>query len=295
MTTAKSASPGLDKAPDKARAYECFSVEIKDHIAHLVLNRAEALNTMVPAFWSELPEIVREIDDKALARVIMISSVGKHFTAGMDLSVLAAGPDRSGQEIGRVRANLMKTILKLQETFSCLDEARMPVLVAVQGGCIGGGVDFVSACDMRYATRDAFFCIQEINLGMTADVGTYPRLPHLMPQGLVRELSYTGRRLYADEAKACGFVNEVFDTQEDMIAKVREIAREIASRSPLAVWGSKEMLTYARDHSIADGLKHIAVWQSGMFQSPDIKESFKAKAEKRDPEFDDLLPVDGKL
>lgn len=291
MTTAKPAS----SISDKARKYECFSVEIKNDIAHLVLNRPEALNTMILAFWSELPEIVREIDDKALARAIVISSTGKHFTAGMDLSVLGSGADRSGQEVGRVRANLMKTILKLQETFSCLDEARIPVLMAVQGGCIGGGVDFASACDMRYATRDAFFCIQEINLGMTADVGTFPRLPHLMPQGLVRELSYTGRRLYADEAKACGFVNEVFETQDDMIAKVMEIARDIAARSPLAVWGSKEMLTYARDHSIADGLKHIAVWQSGMFQSADMKESFKAKAEKRDPEFDGLLPVDGKL
>lgn len=299
MTTDKSASPAPEKAPGKGcelgRAYDCFSVEIEDNVAHLILNRAEALNTMIPAFWSELPEIIREIDDKALARAIVISSVGKHFTAGLDLSVLASRPDRSGQEVGRVRANLMKTILKLQESFSCLDEARMPVLMAVQGGCIGGGVDFASACDMRYATRDAFFCIQEINIGMTADVGTFPRLPHLMPQGLVRELSYTGRRLYADEAKTRGFVNEVFDTQEDMIAKVKEIACDIAARSPLAVWGSKEMLNYARDHSIADGLKHIAVWQSGMFQAADMKENFKAKAEKRDPEFDDLLPVDGKL
>lgn len=269
----------------------CFKVEIKDHIAHIVLNRPEKMNAMNRDFWSDLPDIVREIDEGALARVIVISSTGKHFTSGMDLSVFTSGPDMAGKETGRVRANLMQTVLKLQKTFSCLDEARMPVLMAVQGGCIGGGVDFASACDMRYCTKDAFFCIQEINIGMTADVGTFPRLPHLMPQGLVRELAYTGRRLFAEEAKSCGFVNAVFDTQEEMLAAVMGIAKDIAARSPLAVYGSKEMINYARDHSIADGLKHIAVWQTGMFQPHDMMESFAAKAEKREPEFEDLLPV----
>tara|TARA_R110002110_G_scaffold165930_19_gene366390 strand:+ start:7215 stop:8081 length:867 start_codon:yes stop_codon:yes gene_type:complete len=274
----------------RSDAYECFKVEIKDKVAHIVLDRPEKMNAMNRAFWRELPEIVREIDEGALARAIVISSTGKHFTAGMDLSVFTSGPDNKGKETGRLRANLMRTVLKLQKTFGCLDEARMPVLMAVQGGCIGGGVDFASASDMRYCTKDAFFCIQEINIGMTADVGTFPRLPHLMPQGLVRELAYTGRRLYAEEAKDCGFVNQVFETQEDMLAAVTGIAKDIAARSPLAVHGSKEMINYARDHSIADGLKHIAVWQTGMFQPADMMESFAAKAEKREPEFDDLLP-----
>lgn len=276
-------------------SYECFKVEIRDGIAHIVLNRPEKMNAMNRAFWRELPEIIREIDEGALARVIVISSTGKHFTAGMDLSVFTSGPDNAGKETGRVRANLMRTVLRLQKTFGCLDEARMPVLMAVQGGCIGGGVDFASACDMRYCTKDAFFCIQEINIGMTADVGTFPRLPHLMPQGLVRELAYTGRRLFADEAKSCGLVNAVFDTQEEMLEAVMGIARDIAARSPLAVHGSKEMINYARDHSIADGLKHIAVWQTGMFQPADMMESFTAKAEKREPRFDDLLPEEDAL
>lgn len=277
------------------RTYECFTVEIANKIAHITLNRPDQFNAMNRAFWRELPEIVREIDDNALARVIVVSSTGKHFTAGMDLSVFTSGKSQEGKETGRLRANLMKNILRLQKTFGCLDEARVPVLMAVQGGCIGGGVDFASACDMRYATKDAFFCIQEINIGMTADVGTFPRLPHLMPQGLVRELSYTGRRLFAEEAKSCGFVNAVFDTQEEMLKAVMGIAREIAARSPLAVHGSKEMINYARDHSIADGLRQIAIWQTGMFQPHDMMESFKAKSEKRDPDFDDLLPLDDAL
>lgn len=273
-------------------SYECFTVDIRDQVAHVTLSRPAALNSMVRAFWHELPEIVRRIDDSASARAIVLASSGKHFTAGMDLSVFASGPDMTGKETGRVRANLMRTVLKLQETFGCLDQARIPVLAAVQGGCIGGGVDMVSACDMRYATRDAFFCIQEINIGMTADVGTFPRLAYLMPQGLVRELAYTGRRLHADEARSCGFVNALFDTHEQLLDAVTGIAVDIAKRSPLAVWGSKEMLNYGRDHSIPDALRQIAVWQTGMFQPTDMKEAFVAKTEKRDPRYDDLLPIE---
>jgi enoyl-CoA hydratase len=276
-------------------SYECFDVQIRDRVAHLTLSRPDAYNSMTREFWSELPRIVREIDESAAARVIVLRSTGRHFTAGMDLSVFLSGPDMTAKETGRVRANLMKTVLRLQQTFSCLDEARIPVLAAVQGGCIGGGVDMVSACDMRYATRDAFFCIQEINIGMTADVGTFPRLGYLMPQGLVRELAYTGRRLQASEAKACGFVNEVFDTHEELVDAVTGIATDIAKRSPLAVWGSKEMLNYGRDHTIADSLRQIAVWQTGMFQPADMREAFTAKGEKRDPVFDDLLPIESEI
>jgi len=273
-------------------AYECFTVEIRDQVAHVTLSRPGELNSMNRAFWSELPQIVRDIDDSASARAIVLASTGKHFTAGMDLSVFTSGPDFSSKETGRVRANLMKKVLQLQQTFGCLDQARIPVLAAVQGGCIGGGVDMVSACDMRYATRDAFFCIQEINIGMTADVGTFPRLGYLMPQGMVRELAYTGRRFYAEEARGCGFVNAVFDTHEQLLDAVTGIAVDIAKRSPLAVWGSKEMLNYGRDHTVDDALRQIAVWQTGMFQPADMREAFTARSEKRDPVFDDLLPID---
>jgi enoyl-CoA hydratase len=145
---------------------------------------------------------------------------------------------------------------------------------------------------MRFATKDAFFCIQEINLGMTADVGTFPRLAHLMPQGIVRELAYTGRRFQAEEARACGFVNALFDNHEQLLEAVTGIAVDITRRSPLAVWGSKEMLNYGRDHTIDDALRHIAVWQTGMFQPTDMQEAFAAKSEKRDPSYADLLPVD---
>ena len=278
-------------------SYTCFDVSLQEKIAHIVLKRPEAYNTMIPEFWRELPEIVHTIDDAGEARAIVLSSQGKHFTAGMDLSVFTSdrNADQRDAEMGRRRANFRREVLRLQETFSCLDRARMPVLAAIQGGCIGGGVDMISACDIRYCSEDAFFCIQEVNIGMTADVGTFPRLPQLIPQGVVRELAYTGRRLTASEALEVGLVNRVFPSHDALVAGVLDVAREIAERSPLAVWGSKEMLNYARDHSIADGLDYIATWQTGMFQPGDMHEAFAAKAEARKPAYPDLLPVKNKL
>ena len=278
------------KLQENTAAFKCFDVEIADNIAHIRLNRPDAFNSMIREFWHELPEIIKDIDDNARARAIVISGEGKHFCAGMDLAVFAAGnsDDLTGERSINRRINLMRGLAPLQQTFSCLDEARMPVLVAIQGACVGGAIDFISACDMRYCSKDAFFCIQEINIGMTADVGTFPRLPHLMPQGLVRELAFSGRRMHAEEALRVGFVNEVFETHDDMLKRVLDIAAEIAQKAPIAVWGSKEMINYARDHSIADGLKHIATWQAGMFSPPDMQESFSAKQEKRKTQFENL-------
>jgi enoyl-CoA hydratase len=275
--------------------YSCFAVEEVERVGHVRLNRPDELNTMVPAFWRELPEIVGDLSDRGTVRAIVLSSTGKHFTAGMDLAVFTGGAvegDDGGEvEVGRARANMRINVLHLQGAFTALERARVPVLVAVQGGCIGGGVDMVCAADMRYATVDAFFCIQEINIGMTADVGTLQRLPKLIPEGVVREYAYTGRRMPAARAYELGFVNAVYDDQATMLDAVHATAVEIATKSPLAVWGSKEMINYARDHTVADGLDHIATWQAGMFQPTDMLEAFTARAEKRDPVLDDLPPV----
>lgn len=271
----------------------CFKLSIENNIAHIVLNRPEAMNSMPRAFWNELPALVHDIDDHAKARVIVISSTGKHFTAGMDLSVFTDGESvgaSGGDAYSRAEA-FRQFVLTLQGSFNCLDNARMPVLVAVQGGCIGGGVDFVSACDIRYATDDAFFQIQEINIGMTADVGTFPRLCKLIPEGWMRELAYSGRRLSAQKAKEIGLVNETFATQDAMLTHVMNLASEIADKAPVAVAGSKRMINYARDHSIADGLDYIATWQAGMFSPPHMAEAFAAKAQKRPAAFPDLAPL----
>lgn len=275
----------------------CFAVTIENNVAHIVLNRPEAFNAMPRPFWNELPIIVNDINDNARARVIVISSTGKHFTAGMDISVFTDGAGLSasgGDQYTRAEA-FRQFVLTLQGSFNCLDNVRIPVIAAIQGGCIGAGVDMTSACDIRYCTEDAFFQIAEINIGMTADVGTFPRLCKLIPEGWVRELAYAGRRLPAAKAKEIGLVNDTFATQDAMLAHVMDLAHEIAAKAPVAVAGSKRMINYARDHSIADGLDYIATWQAGMFSPPHMAEAFAAKAQKREPNFPDLAPLRKKM
>jgi enoyl-CoA hydratase len=269
-------------------ALETLSVSIENHIAHIQLSRPDALNSMVPAFWRELPAVVRKIDAESQARVIVISSQGKHFSAGMDLSVFTnMAKDFQGEPARRAERS-RRWILELQDSFNALEEVRMPVLVAVQGGAIGGAVDMICAADSRYCTQDAFFTIKETELGMTADVGTLQRLPHLMPQGLVRELAYTGRNMPSSEAKECGFINQVFENQHTMLEGVMKIAGKIAMHSPMAVAGCKEMINYTRDHNVSDSLIYMATWQSGMLQMPDVNEAMAAGQERRLPVYDEL-------
>ena len=278
-------------APATTAQWTCFDVSIEGGVAHIRLNRPDAMNAMNRAFWNELPAILRDIDDNARARCIVISSTGKHFSAGMELSVFTEGAGvvpEAQKDKQNAAESFRRHVHHLQDTFSCLDEARMPVIVAVQGGVIGGAVDMTSACDIRYASADAFFCIQEINIGMTADVGTFPRLCKIIPEGWVREMAYTGRRMPAAKAREIGWVNEVLPTHEDCVAHALATAKEIAGKAPLAVTGSKVMINYARDHTIRDGLDYIAVWQTGMFAGPHMAEAFKARQEKREPAFPDL-------
>jgi len=274
-------------------SYQCFDVTITDKIAHVVLNRPDKRNSMSPAFWDELPEIIEDIDRHSRARVIVISSTGPHFSSGLDISMfsdasITPGADAQRQERLQHGARFYDTVLRMQKSFNVLESCRIPVLAAIQGGAIGGGVDLATACDMRYATEDAFFTVFEINIGMTADVGTLQRLPKIIPEGVARELAYTGDRMSAARAREVGLVNEVFDDHESLVAGVLEIAERIATKSPLAIWGTKEMINFTRDHSVADSLRYMAGWQAGMFQPADMMEEFGAKADKRPAQFEEL-------
>jgi enoyl-CoA hydratase len=273
-------------------SYKTFDFTVADHVAQIMFNRPDKANAMILPFWQEMVDVFAEIEDRPDIRAVVISSTGKHFTGGLDLSAFGtiAGDMLTGDR-GRVGEQFRRAVAEMQESFAVIDRCRVPVLAAIQGGCVGGGVDLISACDMRYGTTDSWFCIQEINIGMTADVGTLQRLPHLMPSGLVRELAYTGRRMTANEALQSGLVNQLFDSQAAMLAHALETARTIASKSPLAIHGTKEMLNYTRDHSVADALNYMQVWQSGMFLTADLMEAITAQQQKREPKFADLLPA----
>ena len=277
----------------------CFTLDIDAGVAHLQLSRPDEYNTMNPAFWDELPLAVEDLDRSGTVRALVVSSTGKHFSAGMDLAVFTGGGLVGGNsdgdsppitEAGRRHANLWLTVQHLQDTFSCFERARFPVLAAVQGGCIGGAVDMVTAADCRFATENAFFCVQEINIGMTADVGTLQRLPKLVGEGIARQWAYTGERVPAQRAKEVGLVNEVYADHDALVSGVLDIAGTIASKSPLAIWGTKEMINFTRDHTTADSLRYMAGWQSCMFQAGDMMDEFGAKAEGRPAKFENLPP-----
>lgn len=276
--------------------YECFEVEIVDKVGHVKMIRPDRANSMIAAFWRELPQIVDELSASGSVRAMVLSAEGRHFCSGMDLEVFAGnetvGADgtRSGHR-SRRNERFRSTALKLQDSFTALERARMPVLCAIQGACIGGGIDMVSAADMRYADESAYFSIQEINIAMTADVGTLQRMPKLVAEGIVRELAYTGRKWSAQEALAAGFVNAVYPDHATMLDAVMDTAAEIASKSPMAVWGTKQTMHFTRDHTVADSLEYIANWNAAMFDTDDMAEAFKAKLEGRVAEFPDLHPL----
>ena len=269
---------------------QCFNLQQAGHVAHLVLNRPAALNTMDPTFWRELDEVLAKIHRGKEARVLLISSTGKHFSAGMSLEAFGGAvtlDDRSAEG----RAAVFDQLTDMQATFTKLETLRIPVIAAIHGGCIGGAVDMVTACCLRFATADAFFCVQEINIGMVADVGTLQRLPKLLPMAVVKELAYTGRRLPATEAKALGLVNHVFDTQQAMMEAALKCAIEIAAKPPVAIWGTKQALNYAQDHSVEDSLKQMGWLQGAIWSTAHVREAITAMKDKRAAEFPPLAPL----
>ncbi|MDI1237745.1 MAG: enoyl-CoA hydratase-related protein [Polaromonas sp.] len=268
----------------------CFSLSITDHIAHLVLNRPEVMNTMHPTFWRELDEVLTQIQKAGDARVLVISSTGKHFSAGMALETFS-GAIAMDDQSPEGRAAIFDMLGDMQATFTKLETLRIPVIAAIQGGCIGGAVDMVTACCLRYATADAFFCIQEINIGMVADVGTLQRLPKLVPLAVVKELAYTGRRLSAAKALGYGLVNEVFESSDAMLAGALLCAKEIASKPPVAIWGTKQAIHYTRDHSVDDALKQMGWLQGAIWSNQHVREAVTAMKEKRAGEFAGLSPL----
>ena len=268
----------------------CFSLTIENHIAHLVLNQPDALNTMGPVFWRELDTVLTDLHHGSAARALVISSTGKHFSAGMALDTFA-GAIQMDDQSPEGRAAFFDSLTDMQATFTKLEKLRIPVIAALQGGCIGGAVDMVTACCLRYASADAFFCIQEINIGMVADVGTLQRLPKLIPLAVVKELAYTGRRMKADQALQYGLVNAVLPTPEAALEAAMQCAREIAAKPPIAIWGTKQAVHYARDHTVDESLAQMGWLQAAIWSNRHVGEAVTAMKNKRAGDFPDLAAI----
>lgn len=277
------------------KEYKSFKVEISDHVANLILSRPDQLNTMSRDFWVELGEVTEEINMNSEVRVLIMSSTGKHFCAGMDLTAFSNGvdniPEDKKPDHARIGEAVYRVAKELQGYISSLESIRVPVIAAIHGGCVGGAVDLVTACDIRLASDDAFFCIQEINIGMAADVGTLQRLPKIIPDSKMREMAYTGRRMYAEEAKESGLVSDTFESHEKLLEAANNLAKEIATKSPIAIHGLKAVMNYSRDHSVSDSLDYNALWSGAMLSQRDMTEAMTANMEKRDASFEKLVDV----
>lgn len=266
-----------------------FDVTVEEGVAHIEMNRPEKANSMSPDFWADLPRIAAALDTDPGVRAVVLSGRGKHFTGGMDLEAFKGIMALAQSEPGRGAYALRDMVATYQASLSSLENLRVPVIAAIHGVCLGGGIDLITACDIRLASADASFGIEEIHVGMAADVGTLQRMPKIMAPGVVRELAYTGRRFDAVEAKGWGVVNAIHADRDAVIAAGLAMARDIAAKSPLAIAGIKQSITYARDHSVADGLDQIATWNAGMLRAEDLTRAIQAKMAKQEATFADLL------
>ena len=266
-----------------------FEIERHGAVAEIRMNRPDKANGMTPDFWEDLPRLVDALDADTTVRALVLTGAGRNFTGGMDLSTFNNLAQIMQAEPARAAYAMRKKVLYYQETFNALERSRLPVIAAIQRACIGGGIDMISACDIRLATEDAYFSIEEINIGMAADVGTLQRLPKLIPMGIVQELALTGRRFTVAEAQGWGLINAIPADAEAVRTAALEMAQEIASKSPVAIAGVKKSLIYARDHTVADSLEQIATWNGGMLRPEDLMGAIQARMASKEAVFKDLL------
>jgi enoyl-CoA hydratase len=272
---------------------EVLTLERKDHVAVLWLDRPEKRNALGPAFWEDLPRAMAAVGDDPDLRVVVIAAKGPHFSVGLDLvamaGVLSGGgerPPNGRRPSAAARARSARAqILRLQQSVTSVADCPLPVVAAVHGYCIGGGVDLIAACDIRLASRDATFSVRETKIAIVADLGSLQRLPGIIGRGHVAELAYTGKDIGAERAAQIGLINHVSDDAESALADAQALAAEIAANSPLAVQGTKAVLTAGATRSVEEGLDYVAAWNAGALASDDLAEAMAAFAEKRPPNF----------
>ena len=277
----------MESAPS-IPVYQRLHVTLQASVAVVDFARPDKANAFDLVMWRELRAAMMWVDETPAARVAILRGSGEHFTAGIDLSVLAGLRAQIADGCtARASEKLRRLILDLQAVISSIERCRKPVIAAIHGACLGGGVDIATACDIRHCSADAVFSVKEVDVGMTADLGTLQRLPKLVGEGMARELAYSGRNVRGEEAFSIGLVSRCYPTPTELVAGTNELAATIAAKSPLAVRGCKEMITYARDHALADSLNHIATWNAAMLISVDLEEAINAARERRRPVFPD--------
>ncbi|EDM07870.1 enoyl coenzyme A hydratase 1, peroxisomal [Rattus norvegicus] len=282
-----SAQEASKRIPEEVSDHNYESIQVtsaQKHVLHVQLNRPEKRNAMNRAFWRELVECFQKISKDSDCRAVVVSGAGKMFTSGIDLMDMASDIlQPPGDDVARIAWYLRDLISRYQKTFTVIEKCPKPVIAAIHGGCIGGGVDLISACDIRYCTQDAFFQVKEVDVGLAADVGTLQRLPKVIGnRSLVNELTFTARKMMADEALDSGLVSRVFPDKDVMLNAAFALAADISSKSPVAVQGSKINLIYSRDHSVDESLDYMATWNMSMLQTQDIIKSVQAAMEKKD-------------
>jgi len=264
-----------------------FSLQVENHIAHLAFNRPDKANSLHLKAWEEMRDLFEYLSEEPTVRVIILSGNGKHFCAGMELETLMNLQTGETDCEGRTRENLRKFILNIQDCISSIERCKKPVIAAVDNGCIGGGLNIVSTCDIRYATEEAYFVLKEVDLGIVADIGAVQRLPSNINQGFLSEIAFTGRKVFGSEAKSEGLVNAVFSSREELMGQAQKVAKIISEKSPLTIRGLKENIVYQRDHTVADSLQYIATYNAGLLLSSDLMEAMQATMMKKPPKFEE--------
>ena len=270
--------------------YPFFEVEKQPEqkTAILYLNRPDKRNAMNTPFWSDLPKVVAELNADPEVRAVVVAAKGKSFTTGLDLEeFFRNSKDKIGAQDGDGREELMAMITGMQSGLNAIADVQTVFIAAVQKHCIGGGLDLATACDLRLCTKDAMFSLRETKVAIVADMGSLQRLPYIIGQGHTRMMALTGKDVKADEAYRMGLVNEVYETQDEMMAAAMKLATEIASNPVLAVRGAKEILNYGLNHTQQDGLKHVVLWNTAFIDHQDLREMLAAFVERRKPVFRD--------
>ena len=267
-----------------AVSYQHIQIETDGHIGWLWLNRPEKMNAFSADLWEDLPRAVEELGTRPEVRVIVVAGRGRAFTVGIDLNMLGDLAPKGESPVAAKQA-FFRRLKELQQTFTSLERSPVPVIAAVQGWCIGAGMDLITACDIRLAAADAVFSVRETRMAMVADMGTLERLPKVVSAGHVAELVYTGKDIDAARAEQMGLVNQVYSDQESLMAGAREWAEQIAANSPLAVQGAKAVLSAEEGRSVTEALDYVALWNAAFLESEDLYEAMAAFMERRPPRF----------